>query len=77
MLIQGKVVNVINRDVMVARFSQGIPRGTKIVDNRKQQLGTALSLMGPLDNPFVEIRVKGNQLNPISMMEKSVYAEVE
>ncbi len=77
MLIQGKVVNIIDRDVIIGRFPRSIPLGSSVVDNRRKHLGVAHSLLGPVDDPYVEIRVKNRLTNPISMMERSVYVEVE
>ncbi len=77
MLIQGKVVNIIDRDVIIGRFPQPIPLGSKVVDNRSKNLGVAYTLLGPVDNPYVEIRVQKRLSNPISMIDRGIYVEVK
>ena len=77
MLIQGKIVNIIDRDIIIGRFPRTIPLGSSVEDNRRNHLGIAHSLLGPVDNPYVEIRLRKKVDNPISMMERGVYVEVE
>ncbi|MFO7991885.1 MAG: hypothetical protein R6U61_06300 [Thermoplasmata archaeon] len=77
MRIEGKIKKINDTDEVIARFGKSVPVGSKVVSHRNRKIGKTSWIFGPVDSPYVEIKLDREQKGFFSMIEKKVYIEVE
>ncbi len=77
MRIEGNIVNLPGRGLIIGRFPRPVPLGSPVIDNRRKVVGKVISLLGPVDRPYAAIKVRKPSENLLSMMGREIYIEVE
>ncbi len=75
--IEGKIVNLPGRGLIIGRFPRPVPLESSVMDNRRKRIGKVVSLLGPLDKPYTAIKIYGKPKNPLSLIGRDVFIEVE
>ncbi|MFW6141430.1 MAG: Gar1/Naf1 family protein [Candidatus Saliniplasma sp.] len=73
----GRVVSVVGRDKIIARFSKGLDIGSNIYDKRKTRIGQIRWIFGPVDDPYYEIESEIPDMKRLSIINEKLYSEEE
>ncbi len=77
MRIEGKITKMNDTDEVLARFGNPVPIGSDVLDQRNKKIGKTTWILGPVKNPYVEIKLNGDQRGHFSMLDNKIYIEVE
>jgi RNA-binding protein len=55
-LISGNITHIDNKGNLIARTKKTPREGAKVIDRRKTVIGTVVSIIGPVDSPYLVIR---------------------
>ena len=76
MRLKGKVVEISNRDNIIARFSREVPVGVEVKDKRNKTIGKVSWIFGPVDDPYFEIQPTEKRIR-LAIDGDVIYAEEE
>ncbi len=74
---KGKIVEISNRDKVIARFSRELDLETEVKDKRNRTIGKISWIFGPVDDPYYEINTSSYGRNRLALDGDALYAEEE
>lgn len=74
---KGQIVEISNRDKIIARFSRELYIGTKVKDKRNKTIGEVSWKFGPAEDPYYEISPLKQGRNRLALDGDVIYAEEE
>ncbi len=69
----GTVKNVIHDGTILLKASEIFRPGTPVFDSRGEEIGKVARTFGPVEEPYVSIRPKG-QIDAFGMLNSTLYA---
>ena len=75
MKIEGKIETVSEHGEIIARFPK-IPKiGASVFDNKNELIGKVGWIFGPVEDPYVEIKLDIDPKHRLTMMREKIYVE--
>ncbi|MFP4001248.1 MAG: Gar1/Naf1 family protein [Candidatus Natronoplasma sp.] len=75
MKIEGEIESISHREKLIARFSKTPESGARVFDNKSKLIGKVGWIFGPVDDPYVEVKLKDDPKKRLTMMNGKIYAE--
>lgn len=75
MKIEGEIESISHRDKIVARFSNIPEPGARVFNNKNKLIGEVGWIFGPVDDPFVEVKLNVDPRKRLTMMREKLYVE--
>lgn len=75
-MISGRVTTIDNRGNLIARSNKAPREGDRVLDRRRKQIGKVISVIGPVDTPYMVIKpwIKGDE-DPMSLINQEVFID--
>ena len=75
-MISGKVVNIDNRGNLIARSKRTPKEGARVLDKKRDFIGTVVSIFGPAEKPYLVIRPKkGCENRMLGLVDEEVFID--
>ncbi|MBS3782442.1 MAG: hypothetical protein KGY66_02140 [Candidatus Thermoplasmatota archaeon] len=75
MKIEGKIETISDHEEIIARFLKLPQIGASVFDNKKKFIGEVGWIFGPVENPYVEIKLNIDSKKRLTMMREKIYVE--
>jgi len=73
--IEGEIESISHREKIIARFSKIPGIGANVFDNKNKLIGEVDWIFGPVEDPFVEVKLNVNPRKRLTMMREKIYVE--
>jgi len=73
--IEGKIETISDSREIIARFPKIPQIGASVFDNKNKLIGEVGWIFGPVEDPFVEIKLDIDPKNRLTMIRERIYVE--
>jgi len=73
--IEGKIETISDHGEVIARFPKIPQIGASVFDNKNKLIGEVGWIFGPVEDPFVEIKLDIDPKNRLTMIRERIYVE--
>ena len=70
------IINIDNRGNLIARSKKTPKEGARVLDQKRDFIGTVVSIFGPAEKPYLVIRPKkGSEKRMVSLLNEDVFID--
>jgi len=73
--IEGKIETVSGSEELITRFPETPPIGASVFNNKNKFVGEVKWIFGPVEDPYVEIKLDAELKNKLTMLDERIYVE--
>jgi rRNA processing protein Gar1 len=75
-LISGRIINIDNRGNLIARSKKTPKEGARVLDKKRDEIGTVVSIIGPAEKPYLVIKPKkGSEKRMLGFVNEEVFID--